>query len=206
MPLQEFQAWIANYGYPAIFFLLVLGIVGLPVPDETLLTLTGYLVFNGTLKAVPSFACAFLGTVTGITVSYLIGKAGGRRFLHRFGNKLHIKPEAVDRVHSWFHRWGHWTLTVGYFIPGVRHVIAIVAGSTGLEYRIFSMFAYTGAFFWAGIFLFAGYYLGERWQAFPETMTTVAIWVLAAVLAGGLAFGAIRVIRNKKSGRKSSKL
>jgi membrane protein DedA with SNARE-associated domain len=38
--------WIAHYGYLALFGLLMLGIVGLPVPDETLLTFAGYLVFR----------------------------------------------------------------------------------------------------------------------------------------------------------------
>jgi membrane protein DedA with SNARE-associated domain len=201
MPIQEFQVWIGHYGYAAIFFLLVFGIVGLPVPDETLLTLTGYLVFKGTLHIVPSFISAFLGAMTGITISYSIGKIGGARFLHRFGGRLHIRPETVDRVHSWFNRWGHWSLTIGYFVPGIRHVIAIVAGSSELEYRTFALFAYAGALFWAGIFICGGYYLGDRWQAFPETMTTIAIWILAAALAGASGFWAIRAYRKRK-GRK----
>lgn len=37
--------WITHYGYVAIFVLLMLGIVGLPVPDEALLTFVGYLSF-----------------------------------------------------------------------------------------------------------------------------------------------------------------
>jgi membrane protein DedA with SNARE-associated domain len=36
--------WIPEYGYPALFFLLMLGIVGLPVPEETLRTFSGYLI------------------------------------------------------------------------------------------------------------------------------------------------------------------
>ena len=47
----QFFVWIAQYGYLAIFCLLMFGIVGLPVPDETLLTFTGYLVYKGTLSA-----------------------------------------------------------------------------------------------------------------------------------------------------------
>jgi membrane protein DedA with SNARE-associated domain len=200
MPLHEFEVWFANYGYGAIFFLLVLGIVGLPVPDETLLTLTGYLVFTGKLQLVPSFTCAVLGTVSGITISYCIGRIGGARFLHRFGARLHIRRETVDRVHSWFSRWGHWSLTIGYFVPGVRHVIAIVAGGSGLEYRTFALFAYSGAIIWTGVFISAGYYLGEEWLAFPRAMTNGAIWILAAALAGASAFWALRAYRRKKEG------
>ncbi len=198
MPTHEFLAWITEYGYAGIYFLLVLGVVGLPIPDETLLTLTGYLVFKGTLHIVPGFACAFLGTVSGITISYWIGRIGGARFLHRFGERLHIRAESIDRVHAWFKRWGHWSLTIGYFVPGIRHVIAIVAGSSGLEYRTFALFAYSGALLWAGVFISAGYYLGERWQAFPQAMTNTALWVLAAALSGGLIFWAIRTFRRGK--------
>jgi membrane protein DedA with SNARE-associated domain len=198
MPLHEFQVWISHYGYAAIYTLLMLGIVGLPVPDETFLTLTGYLVFNGTLHFVPSYISAFLGTVSGITISYIIGRVGGARFLHRFGARLHIRPESIDRVHSWFNRWGHWSLTIGYFVPGVRHVIAIVAGSSGLESRTFALFAYTGALFWAGVFICAGYYLGERWQAFPEAMTNAAIGILVAGVAGASVYWAIRAYRKRK--------
>jgi membrane protein DedA with SNARE-associated domain len=90
-------------------------------------------------------------------------------------------------------------LTIGYFVPGVRHVIAIVAGSSGLEYRTFALFAYAGALFWTGIFITAGYYLGEQWQEFPQTMTHAAFWVLALALSGGLAFWGIRAYRKRRS-------
>lgn len=201
MPLQEFQVWIAHYGYGAIFFLLMLGIVGLPVPDETLLTLTGYLVFKGTLELIPSSLSALLGTLTGITISFAIGRIGGARFLHRFGGRLHIRSESVDRVHSWFKRWGHWSLTIGYFVPGVRHLIAIVAGSSGLEYRTFALFAYAGAIVWVGTFMSAGYYLGDRWEAFPETMTGVGIRLLAAAVAVALGYWAYRAYRKRRETR-----
>jgi membrane protein DedA with SNARE-associated domain len=198
MPIHEFQVWIANYGYPAIFFLLMLGIVGLPVPDETLLALTGYLIFNGTLHLLPSCISALLGTVFGITISYCIGRIGGARVLHRFGARLHIRPESVDRLHLWFKRWGHWSLTIGYFVPGVRHGIAIVAGSSGLEYGTFALFAYAGALLWTGIFISAGYYLGEQWRAFPEAMTNGAIWILAAALTGVLVYWGVRAYRRRR--------
>ena len=59
-------AWIAQYGYAAIFGLLVFGIVGLPVPDETLLTFTGYMVFEGHLKLPLAFAAALAGSLCGM--------------------------------------------------------------------------------------------------------------------------------------------
>ncbi|HTO95238.1 MAG TPA: DedA family protein [Bacteroidota bacterium] len=200
MPIQDFQVWVANYGYAAIYVLLMLGIVGLPVPDETLLTLTGYLVFEGSLKLVPSFLCAFAGTVSGITISYCIGRFGGVALVEKFGRRLHIRPETVERVHAWFKRWGHWSLTIGYFVPGIRHVIAIVAGSSRLELRIFALYAYGGALFWTALFIFAGYYLGEGWRVFPETMTNIALWFAGLLFAGVACWWLVRRRRRGRSG------
>ena len=69
--------WIGQYGYIAIFSLLVLGIVGLPVPDETLLTFTGYLVFQGHLSLGLAFLSCFAGSACGITLSYILGRTFG---------------------------------------------------------------------------------------------------------------------------------
>jgi LPXTG-motif cell wall-anchored protein len=156
--------WIARYGYFGIFSLLVLGIVGLPVPDETLLTFAGYLIYRGKLHAVPTIAAAVLGSMCGITVSYILGRATGYFLIEKYGSKLHIKMERVHQVHDWFRRIGGFTLTFGYFVPGVRHLTAYVAGASELEAPWFAAFAYPGALIWSATFLSLGYFLGEQWS------------------------------------------
>jgi membrane protein DedA with SNARE-associated domain len=131
---QQVLAWIAQYGYLAIFSLLVLGIVGLPVPDETLLTFTGYLVFQGHLSLPLAFLSALAGSASGITFSYLLGRYFGLTLIHRYGKYLRITEAHVEKAHAWFRRAGHWSLTFGYFIPGVRHLTAYAAGMSELEY------------------------------------------------------------------------
>ncbi len=161
--MELIQHWISQYGYCGIFALLVLGIVGLPVPDETMLTLAGYLVYRGSLRPVPTLAAALAGTMCGITLSYVVGLATGYYLLHKHGRRLHLTQERVDRVHAWFRRMGGLTLTFGYYIPGVRHLTAYVAGASRLEYPVFAMFAYAGSVLWTTSFLSLGYLLGENW-------------------------------------------
>jgi membrane protein DedA with SNARE-associated domain len=177
--------WVATYGYLAIFSLLVLGIVGLPVPDEFLLASCGFLVFQGHLRLIPTLASALAGSASGITISYIIGRTVGWKFLHsRFGRLLHIRDEQIARVHDWFNRLGHWALMVGYFIPGVRHFTAIVAGTSKLEYRGFALFAYSGAVLWVSTFVFIGYHFGEH---FKQILTLVEQNLkLGSVVLGGL--------------------
>jgi membrane protein DedA with SNARE-associated domain len=143
----------------------VFGIVGIPVPDEFLLTSCGFLIYRGDLRAVPAFASALAGSMCGITASYIIGRTLGWKVLHsRAGRLLHIREEYILRVHDWFNRVGHWALMIGYFVPGVRHFTAIVAGTSKLEYPGFACFAYAGALLWVSTFLFLGYHFGPRWE------------------------------------------
>lgn len=176
--------WVAHYGYFAIFGLLVLGIVGLPVPDEFLLAGCGFLVFQGHLRLVPTWASALGGSMSGITCSYIIGRTLGWKFLHsRLGRMLHIKDDYIRRVHDWFDRIGHWALLIGYFIPGVRHFTAIVAGTSKLELRSFMAFAYAGALAWVSTFIFIGYHFGKRW---PEILALVEHHLMLASLVFGV--------------------
>ncbi len=195
MPVEQLQIWILQYGYVAIFGLLMFGIIGLPIPDETLLTLVGYLIFRGTLHPLPALCVAVAGAASGITLSYGIGRLGGRAVLRRYGPRFHLTPDRVLRAENWFHRYGRWTLVFGYFVPGVRHIIAIIAGSSDLGLGFFAAYAYAGATVWSAVFLSAGYLLGKEWDRFPGIAHTVALAVVGLLLAGGLVIVIVRHLR-----------
>lgn len=186
--MEPILQWVTAYGYYAIFALLVLGIVGLPVPDETMLVFSGYLASRGTLSLPVALVVAFAGSATGITCSYYIGRSLGMKFVHRYGRWLHIKDDHIEKVHRWFDRLGHWALAVGYFIPGVRHLTAIVAGTSGLEYRGFALYAYLGALVWVSTFLGIGYLVGDKWEEVYGRIHHIALVAGAIVIVGALGY------------------
>jgi len=161
--METVHALISQYGYLAIFGLLMLGILGLPVPDETLLTLSGYLAFKGDLQLVPTVAVAYAGTIAGITLSYALGRLADYTLIAKYGRFIHLTEERLSRARSWFERFGKWLLLFGYFLPGFRHVTAILAGVSKLRPAVFAGFAYIGAFCWSLTFLLLGYFLGKDW-------------------------------------------
>lgn len=140
----------------------MLGVVGLPIPDEVVLTFAGYLIFKGYFHPLPAALAAVLGTYCGITVSYILGRSLGVCLLQRYGSFLHISPKRLARVQDWFHRVGKWAIFCGYFVMGVRHLTALTAGSSRVRFRVFALFAYTGGFLWALAYIFLGYFLGEE--------------------------------------------
>ncbi len=177
--------WVTEYGYAAIVFLLMLGIVGLPVPDETLLTFSGYLVFKARLQLLPTILAAFLGSACGITLSYALGRAFGFPLIHRYGRYFHITEKRLERVHRWLERRGAWALTFGYYFPGIRHLTAYIAGTSRLELTVFALFAYGGALLWTSTFVTAGYLMGNEWSRLSHNFHSYA-WILTAILAAGL--------------------
>lgn len=177
---------ISHYGLLAVFCLLVLGIVGLPIPDETLLTFSGYLVYRGQFHFLPTVLSAYAGSICGITISYTIGRTGGLFLIHKYGPYVHFTPERLARVHDWFERMGRWALVFGYFMPGIRHFTAIVAGSSELEPHVFALFAYSGGLAWVTVFVSLGYFLGEQWSRITEEVHGVLLWVTIAAVAVGL--------------------
>ena len=147
--------------------------------------------YRGKLQVVPAFASAALGSMCGITVSYGLGRSIGLFILHHYGRFFRISTEEIDKVHTWFDRYGTWTLLFGYFIPGVRHLTAVVAGTSKLRPLLFSVFAYSGALIWAATFIGIGYFFGDQWSQVLDQVhrhSVVAAWIALALLASYLAW------------------
>ena len=84
---------------------------------------------------VPTVTVAFLGSVCGMTVNYLLGRTIGCYLVRRFGKLVHVTEEKIARPsHDWFERKGRWSLLFGYFLPGVRHLTAFAAGTTRMNF------------------------------------------------------------------------
>lgn len=160
--------WLTHYGSFAIFGLLALGIIALPVPEETLLILTGILIAKDKLPWHSTFLAACAGSLCGITVSYLVGLTAGNYIFDKYGRWIGLTEVKHRRIHNWFERLGKWTLFFGYFIPGVRHFTGVTAGISYLHYKAFALFAYTGGIVWVSLFLSIGYFLGDYWTFLTE--------------------------------------
>lgn len=164
LPHDLITHWLSHYGSIALFILLAVGIFGLPIPDETLLVVAGFLMAKGHLSWYATIPSAFLGTIVGITSSYIIGYTAGRILVLKYGKYLGITPENYAKAHQWFEKIGKYCLLISYYIPGVRHLAGILAGTTYLRFWEFALFAYTGAIIWASTFLSIGYFFYDAWH------------------------------------------
>jgi membrane protein DedA with SNARE-associated domain len=191
--------WIKTYGYLGVFSSLMLGMFGLPVPDESILTFTGFLIHKSYLQPAPAVLAAFGGSICGITLNYAVGRFIGFPLLSKYGFLIRLNPEQLDKAQQWFEKYGKWALFFGYFLPGIRHLSAFSAGASRLRYWLFAPFAYAGGFLWAAGFVSLGYFGGEQWaRVTPEARA----YLFEAMAAGvALAVVAYLVARIRRLGR-----
>jgi len=153
---------ITQYGYPGLYVLLLVSILGLPMPDEFLLTFIGFMSFSGQLNPVLAIIASATGSMTGITIAYFLGRFFEAKVLALL--ERHAGSARLEKVLIWYQKHGGKLLTVGYFIPGVRHLSGYVAGLSGLRYRSFAIYSYLGALAWTSLFIVLGRILGTRWE------------------------------------------
>lgn len=188
---QHLHHFIEQFGYIGIIIALAGGIIGLPVPDEVLLTYVGYNVSTGTMSYSLALTCSFAGALLGITISYYLGIRLGLPFLHKFGPKVHITEKRIEQTKTLFTKMGPFVLFIGYFIPGIRHVSAFLAGINEYRFKKFATFAYTGAFFWVFTFITLGMTLGRDWKIvryYAEHYSIYLILLLIIVASIGAFF------------------
>ena len=191
--VEEGFEWIHRYGYLGIFLLLLLGIVGLPIPDETLLLFVGYLSFKDELSGPLALVSAVLGSGCGITISYGLGRVLGPRVRTALGPWLHLTDDRYRVVQEWVSQWGKYALLLAYFVPLLRHLVALVVGASKLPFLAFALPAYLGAFFWSATFITIGYILGEEWVTLSQRFHGTFVWMVVGLLTFvGLVVFAIR--------------
>ncbi|RNB86821.1 DedA family protein [Brevibacillus nitrificans] len=184
---HHLDLFLMKYGYVGIFFALALGVLGVPIPDEVLMTYAGYAVSRGVLQMPYTLLSAFLGASAGISISYAIGLKWGLPLLIKVGPYLHISPKRIESTQKLFARYGSYLLLVGYFLPGVRHITAYLAGIASMDFRRFAGFAYAGALIWSLTFLLLGRTLEREWFKVVVYIRHYGLTFLLIAAALGLA-------------------
>ena len=83
--MPELGHLIKHWGYLAIFVFVVLGNLGVPVPEESILVLAGYLVWQGDLRLPLVLLVGMLSAIAGDNLGYWLGRRYGQAAIARYG-------------------------------------------------------------------------------------------------------------------------
>lgn len=198
--MDKFTELLDSYGYIIIFISLFLELIALPLPGEIMMGYCGFLIYQGRLNYFLTILVAILGAISGITISYFIGKSLGMPVFQKYGKYVGLTPEKLEKISGWFDRFGNKLLTIAYFIPGVRHITGYVSGITNVSYWKFAGHGYIGAFIWTTTFITVGKALGSNWSSLHKYVAKYLI--IGAIVLGVIAISVYIYKKYKESIKK----
>ena len=119
---------ILQFGYFGIFLVLVLGGLGLPVPEEAPIILAAILARKGTMHWIPALASCFAGVLVGDFVVYFLGFFYGEKVLSFPLTRKFLTKDREAQIKGYFHRHGVKILILGRFAVGFRTAAYLTAG------------------------------------------------------------------------------
>jgi membrane-associated protein len=185
----------ANLGYAAVFALIAIETMGIPVPGETALIAGALLAQRGDIQIVPLVALAAAAAILGDNVGFAIGRKGGRRLFLRPGPFHAQRLRVIELGEPFFARHGPKAVFLGRWVSGLRIASAWLAGINNMRWRTFLPWNALGGILWACSVGFGVYALG----GVAEDLFTVV-----GPVAGGLALAALvvaLVVRHRRARR-----
>jgi membrane protein DedA with SNARE-associated domain len=151
-------ALISQYGYLAIFVLMVLEAAAFPIPSEVVLPAVGYLVAKGVVNPIIGFSAVIAGGIIGMTVDYYIAYFLGKDVVYKHLSFFHIKKEQLQNFDTWFASHGPFAVFVTRLVPLVRALINFPAGFAEMPIGRFLLFSISGTIIWDILLIAFGYY------------------------------------------------
>ncbi|MBL8446311.1 MAG: VTT domain-containing protein [Zoogloeaceae bacterium] len=150
------NALFSEHGLAAVFCVVLLEQLGLPIPALPVLLLAGALAAGDAMFAVWALACALVASSVADYAWYFAGRRLGHRVLNLLC-RISLSPDScVRQTESAFERRGVATLVIAKFVPGLATLAPPLAGALGIRPAAFLIFNGAGAALWAGAGIFGG--------------------------------------------------
>lgn len=195
---------IGHWGYLALSLLVILGNMGLPLPEETILVLAGYMVWRGKLRLPLVLAVGVISAVAGDNLGYWLGHRYGRAALQRHALWILGKPARLEAMQSFVERRGAFAVFVARFVPGLRFSAGPLAGALGLRFLSFLVANLLGAATYVPLAVGAGYAVGyglgpylERLRQLVGEVEHIVLVVALGGAVGLLGWRAFRLLRRR---------
>ncbi len=198
---------LGHWGYFAIFVFVVAGNMGLPVPEETILVVAGYMVWRGKLRLPIVLLVGIVSAATGDNLGYWLGRRYGRDALRRHAQWILGNPDRLETMQAFVARHGPVGVFLARFLPGLRFMAGPLAGVLGLRFLSFLVANLLGAISYVPLAVGAGYAVGYGLGEYVERARRVAgdveHIVVAAALAASLGLIGWRAIKSKCNRQRS---
>lgn len=191
---------VSSLGVIGVALLIAVENLFPPIPSELILPLTGFLVGRGEFSFTVAVIAATAGAVGGAVALYALGVWLGwdrlRSLVRRYGTWLMVTEDDVDKADHFFDRHGAKVVLFGRLAPGVRSVVSIPAGASGMGLRRFTIYTALGSAVWNAALIGIGYALGSNWEN-AQSYTRYFEYGVIAFMTGSVILFVVRRRRER---------
>jgi len=199
MEAQEILRYAGNaaYLYTAVF--LVLGTLGLPIPEEVILLLVGYLAGTGVVHIW------FIGPYTLVLIVvldngiYWTARKLGPGFIKRWGRFILISEERLEKLRHYIERHGNKTVFFSRILLGFRSAGLIMAGVTKMRWKSFLLWDTLSILTFSSLMLGLGYYFHYSLTEFLKDLKFVRHIVFFSILGAVFLWLVWQIISHYRS-------
>lgn len=180
------------YGGPALFAVLLLGAIGLPLPSTVLLLATGVVAAGGEVDRWAMAAWGICGAVAGDQIGYALGRLAGTGIEERLGRHPSLARN-LDRARAITARWGGTGvfLTRWLFSP-IGPAVNVVAGIAAYPWPRFAPLSLAGEALWVGLFMTLGAAAGRGVEELAAIAGNLSWFLVAALTTAVLGWQLFR--------------
>ena len=126
--LALLEQFFIQFGYLAVFFVLILCGFGIPIPEDVTLVAGGVISGLGYTDVHIMAVVGMAGVLAGDGIMFLLGRHYGDRLLRFKPVARLLNPKRYAQVQQKFDRYGSRVLFVARFLPGLRSPMFLAAG------------------------------------------------------------------------------
>ena len=176
--------WIAIYGLPAFFVILMVAQIGFPMPITLMLIVIGSLVGQGELTLWQVVLLGAAGAATGDYIGYALGRTGGRLLIKRFSDRMGGEDN-LKKAEQFSRRWGDMGIFLSrWLITPLGPWLNLTSGAVFYPWQRFAFWVLIGELIWVFLFVGLGWLFSDRVQYISDIMGNLT-WVIFFLFIAG---------------------
>jgi membrane protein DedA with SNARE-associated domain len=195
--VQAMEEWVRQYGYWAIFLLMLAESACIPFPSEVTMLVGGWYAAEGQLSFFWVGAAGVMGNLVGSWVAYGVGLKTGRGLLDRYGRYVLIRSHDIDKAEIWWDRHGEAATFFSRLLPVIRTFISLPAGMARMPFGKFTLYTFLGVIPWTYPLTWVGVAVKDNWERIYHYFD-VPTMIIGGVLVVIAVVWYLRRRRNRK--------
>jgi membrane protein DedA with SNARE-associated domain len=164
-----------------VFFFAFIENIFPPSPSDVLLIFGGTLIGLGTIDFTSMLIASTLGSTLGFMLAYGLGRYFQHRLLQGTASR-YLPVNAIERVSSWFQRYGYGVIIINRFLTGTRAVVSVFAGISKMDFAVTTLLCAASATVWNFLLLYLGKSFGKNWRSVMDYLAVYGEVVTASII------------------------